>query len=91
MPHKIITIIQSSYSGAKCRVLHKVKLSEQFEVKSGVRQECILSPMLFLLVVNDVLEAALNDATCALRIPASQRSILIHDEDIKNVAKNRTQ
>ena len=35
-------------------------MSEQFEVKSGVRQGCILSPVLFLLAVNDVLEAALN-------------------------------
>ena len=53
-------IIQSSYSGAKYRVLHKGKLSEQFEVKSGVRQECMLLPVFFLLVVNDVLYSALN-------------------------------
>ena len=56
MPEKIITMIQSSYSRAECRVLDKGKLSEQFEVKSGVRQGGIRSPVLFLLVVNDVLE-----------------------------------
>ena len=68
VPEKIITMIKASYSGAKCRVLHKGKLSEQFEIKSGVRQGCILSPVLFLLVIHDVLEAALDPlATCGLR------------------------
>ena len=68
VPDKIITMIKATYTGAKCRVLHKSKLSEQFEVNSGVRQGCILSPVLFLLVINDVLEAALNPlVSCGLR------------------------
>ena len=37
-PQKIINIIKATYDGAKCRVLHNGKLSEPFEVKSGVRQ-----------------------------------------------------
>ena len=54
IPDKIIAIIK-----AKCRVLQKGKLSEPFEVHSGVPQGCILSPLLFLLVVGDVVNAAL--------------------------------
>ena len=68
VPEKITNIIKATYNGAKCRVLHKGKLSEQFEIRSGVRQGCILSPVLFLLVINDVLEAALNPlVACGLR------------------------
>ena len=80
VPEKIITMIKASYSGAKCRVLHKGKLSDQFEIKSGVRQGCILSPVLFLLVIHDVLEAALNPlTTCGLRWRmSSQLSNLKH-------------
>ena len=40
-------------------MLPKDKLSELFEVHSGVRQGCILSPLLFLLVVGDVINAIL--------------------------------
>ena len=39
--------------------MHKSKLSEPFEVHTEVRQGCILSPLLFLLVVGDVINAAL--------------------------------
>ena len=56
---KIMAIIKATYDAAKCRVLHKDKLSEPFEVHSGVRQGCILSPILFLIVLVDVLKAAL--------------------------------
>ena len=55
IPEKTI----ATYDGAKCRVLHKGKLSEAFEVHSGVRQCCMLSPILFLIVLDDVIKAAL--------------------------------
>ena len=56
IPEKIIAIIKAKYDGAKCRVLHKGALSEPFEVHSGVRQSCILSPILFLIVLGDVIK-----------------------------------
>ena len=52
--------IRATYEGAKCRVLHKNKLSELFEVRSGVRQGCILSAVLFLIVLGDVLREPLK-------------------------------
>ncbi|XP_056022193.1 uncharacterized protein LOC130055047 [Ostrea edulis] len=35
-----------------CRVAHAGQMSESFEVKTGVRQGCLLSPFLFLLVID---------------------------------------
>ena len=58
IPEKI-AIIKATYDGAKCRVLNKGKLSEPFEVHSGVRLDCILWPILFLIVLGDVVKAAL--------------------------------
>ena len=60
MPDKIIAMIKATYkyNAAKFRVLHKAKLSEHFEVHSGVHQDCILSPLLFVLAVGDVINAA---------------------------------
>ena len=33
-----------------CRIAHAGQLSESFEVKAGVRQGCLLSPFLFLVI-----------------------------------------
>ncbi len=43
IPEKIITIIQNNYQATSCKVLHAGQLSESFEVKTGVRQGCLLS------------------------------------------------
>ena len=60
MPEKTICIIRATYEGAKFCVLHKNKLSQPFKVRSGVHQGCILSPLLFLIVLGDVLRKALK-------------------------------
>ena len=56
IPEKIITLIQSTYQGMSCKVLHAGQLSESFEVKTGVRQGCLLSPFMFLLVIDWIMK-----------------------------------
>ena len=58
IPQTLITLIQELYEGATCQVIHNGKLTEEFEVKTGVRQGCMLSPMIFLLVVDWVMRQA---------------------------------
>ena len=55
---KIVSVIKSTYNGAKCRVLHNGTLSAAFVVGSGVRQGCILSALLFLVVIDDIIQAS---------------------------------
>lgn len=52
IPRKITNLIKNSYNGANCRVLHYGKLSEAFSVTTGVRQGYVLSPLLFIVVVD---------------------------------------
>ena len=52
---KIVIVIKNTYQGATCRVVHGGQLSEPFEVKTGGRQGCLLTPFLFLLVVDWVM------------------------------------
>ena len=52
IPEKFIAIIQQSYYNSQIRVIHNGELTPPFSVKTGVRQGCILSPMLFLLVID---------------------------------------
>ena len=52
VPAKIVNIIKNSYAGMTCRVIHDGQLTNQFGIKTGVRQGCLLSPFLFLLVID---------------------------------------
>ena len=59
IPNKIVSVIKSTYNGAKCSVLHNGTLSAPFVVGSGVSQGCILSPVLFLAVIGDIIQASI--------------------------------
>lgn len=55
VPPKIVNLIRECYDGFQCKVTHKGGVSESFETTAGVRQGCLLSPLLFLLVIDGVM------------------------------------
>lgn len=52
VPEKIIALIRCTYHDMSCKIAHACQLSESVEVKTGVQQGCLLSPFLFLLVID---------------------------------------
>ena len=58
IPAKFINIIKSLYDGYKVNIEHNGKLSKPVEINTGVRQGCILSPTLFLVVLDWVMHKA---------------------------------
>ena len=60
IPNKIIKIIRSLYTNTSCRVIHNGELSNSFEVNTGVRQGCLLSPILFSMVIDWVMKNTTN-------------------------------
>ncbi len=44
-----------------CRVLHAGRLSNSINVKTGVRQGCLLSPFLFLLAIDLIMRTATSN------------------------------
>lgn len=56
IPQKFITLIQKIYEGSSCKVMHGGQLTNSFEVKTGVRQGCLLSPFLFLLGIDYIMK-----------------------------------
>jgi len=51
-PEQIISILQNLYQDSKCAVRTNGDTSEWFTVLTGVRQGCILSPLLFAIVMD---------------------------------------
>ena len=51
-PNKYISIVKATYEGVTCKVLNRGDAKEKFQVLTGVRQGCILSPSLFLIAID---------------------------------------
>ena len=60
IPPKIVNLTRETYNGYECQVVHEGKLTEPFRVTSGVRQGCILSPIIFLLVIDDIMRKSIQ-------------------------------
>lgn len=60
VPEKILRLIQEMYSGYTCQVIHDGVLSSPLPVTAGVRQGCVLSPTLFLLVLDLLMRKTLG-------------------------------
>jgi len=61
IPEGIVTIIQNLYKDSKSNVKINGVSGEWFEVVTGVRQGCALSPFLFATVLDWVLEKVLEN------------------------------
>ena len=58
VPEKVTNIIRNLYEGATCRVVYGQQLTDSFTVRTGVKQECLLSPFMFLLAIDWVMKSA---------------------------------
>ena len=56
IPDKLINLIRSMYDNSGGQILFKGKLSTFFEITTGVRQGCLLSPFLFLLCIDWIMK-----------------------------------
>ncbi|VDP59445.1 unnamed protein product, partial [Schistosoma curassoni] len=61
VPQKIVDIIQNSYDGLHCKIVHGGQLTKSIEVKTGVRKGCLLSPFLFLLLIDWIMKTSISE------------------------------
>jgi hypothetical protein len=69
------------YEGYECQILHEGKLTEPIQINSGVRQGCILSPALFLLVLDGVMRKVMEKRRRGLQCGLQDRLKDIDFED----------
>ena len=56
IPQKLVTLVEKMYDGTTCRILNEGQLTDSFEIKTGVKQGCLLSPFLFILALDWLLK-----------------------------------
>ena len=67
IPQKFKNIIKAQYVGCKCCIKTEEGYSEFFDIRSGVRQGCILSPFLFIILVDFMMRKATKDDTHGIK------------------------
>jgi hypothetical protein len=58
IPVKIINLIKNMYEGYSCQVIYYGKLTHSFPVINGVWQGCIISSLIFILVIIIIIRSA---------------------------------
>ena len=66
IPEHIVRVIRRFYQGSRCSVRVDGQLSDWFEIITGVRQGCLLSPLLFLIVMDWIMKQATVNGNCGL-------------------------
>ena len=78
-------LITSLYKNVKCTVRVNGQHTDWFDVNCGLKQGCILSPMLFNLYIND-LTRHINDVGSGTSVGNTSLSILLYADDIVLIA-----
>ena len=55
---RLLEAIKTIYVGSKAAVRIDGEMSEAFDVEKGVRQECCLSPLLFIIFMDKIIRQA---------------------------------
>ena len=81
VPPKFIKLIQELYEASSCQVIHNGKLSEPFEMNTGVRQGCLLSAMIFIMVVDWIMREVESQGKTGIQWTLTTQ---LHDLDFKD-------
>ncbi|BHF76926.1 hypothetical protein SprV_0502002700 [Sparganum proliferum] len=88
VPAKIIAMIKAYYRFTIARVLVRNNLSQPFGIRSGVRQGCILSPILFNYAIDWILGRALRESDGVEFAPGHRLTDLDYADDIALLASS---
>ena len=87
MAENFCAAIQSIYSNILFSVRLNGHLSEWFNVNSGLKQGCPLSPLLFNLYINDLV-SFLKSYECGIDIDCEKVCILLYADDVVLLAND---
>ena len=96
LSHQVVDFIEDLYTGTECHVRTANGVSEDFQVKTGVSQGCVLSSLLFNCVMDRILKEVTDllggglyiEYTSSGGLFLSYRSITTDSTCIQNVLQN---
>ena len=89
IPNKIINLVKCFYNNFECSVILGNTTSENFSIKSGVRQGCILSPILFLMTIDWIQRKTTREHRGIQWTLFGQIEDLDFADDIAEISSNR--
>ena len=67
IPDKFIELVKAFYKNSRAAVLHGDGMSEWFEIKSGLKQRCVMSGFLFLLIIDWIMRSTVDGQRTGIR------------------------
>ena len=83
---KLIDIIINLYDKASNAILRKLVIGKEFPTKTGVRQGCLLSPTLFILFLEDIMQNTLCCHNRSIKMKGRLITNLRLTDDIDSLA-----
>ncbi|KAJ8390535.1 hypothetical protein AAFF_G00103320 [Aldrovandia affinis] len=83
----LVSIIQNLYNKATSAVLHNGAFGDWFRTMTGVRQGCLLSPLLFNIFLERIMADALEDHEGSVSIGGRTITNLRFADDIDGLAR----
>lgn len=85
MSSKMLTVLRKLYESTRSAIWNGTEISETFNVTLGVKQGCVLSPLLFSLFINDINE----ELPGGLNIGDATIKLLMYADDLVLFAEDR--
>ena len=79
---ELVTLLESLYGPSTSAVLHEGEVGQSFRTSVGVRQGCLLSPVLFNLYLENIMQEALHNFNGTIPINGREISNLRFADDI---------
>ena len=84
---RALAFLKAAYSDVSCEVKVGEGRSDPFELSCGLRQGCILSPLLFSLFINSVV-ARLKEAEVGVKCGSKLIFMFLYEDDAVIVAED---
>ena len=89
IPDQFIAIFKDLYEGSSCCIQNSNGISAPFDILSGVKQGCILSPFLFTIVIDFVLRRSMENETYGIPWRNKRLCDLDFADDIALLSENK--